>query len=225
MQKADHSGHRSRMKKKFIENGLDVFEPHEVLEMLLYYAVPQRNTNDMAKRLIDEYGSLSAVFDASLAGLKKSGLTEHQIVLLKMIPGVTRRYISDKYDSKEKILDVCTIPEYIADRFVGYGPEEHVFLLLVDKKGREVFSGMIAKGDFGRAVVSNRDIVSLALNYSATSAFIAHNHPSGTALPSKEDVVFTRGLKELLASVGVLLADHYIIADREAISLAESGLI
>ena len=213
------------MKKKFIENGLDVFEPHEVLEMILYYAIPQRNTNDIAKNLIDEYGSFSAVLDATPTRLKKSGLTDHQVVLLKMLPGITRRYMLDKYDNSSKVIDPCTLPEYIADKFVGYEEKEHVFLLLADKKGKEVFSGMISSGDLGKAPISYRDIVSLALNYSAAAAFLAHNHPSGSALPSKDDYLVTIHIKEVLQSIGVRLADHFIVADHEAVSLAESGMI
>lgn len=93
MYKADHSGHRARMKKKLLEQGMDVFEQHEVLEILLYYAVPQRNTNDMAKNLIDKFGSISAVFDASMEALRSAGLSEHQALLLKMMPDITRLYL------------------------------------------------------------------------------------------------------------------------------------
>lgn len=225
MQKADHSGHRSRMKKKLLDKGLDVFEPHEVLEILLYYAVPQRNTNDIAKNLIDRYGSISAVFEASLDSLKENGLTEHQAILLKLIPDVTRLYMLDKYESPDKVIDFLNISEYIADRFVGYEQQEHVLLVLADKKGREVYSGMIAQGDFDNASVSLRQIISLAINYSASSAILAHNHPSGIARPSREDIISTRSFKEALSLVGVSLIDHYIVSGHDCVSLAECDLL
>lgn len=225
MQKADHSGHRSRMKKKLMEQGIDVFEPHEVLEILLYYAIPQRNTNDIAKNLIDHFGSLSAVFDASIEVLKEEGLTEHQALFLTMIPSVTRLYLTDKYDNPKKAVDFSQIVRYLIDRFVGYEEEENVFLLLQDKKGKEVYSGMIAHGDFNGANISVRQIVSLALNYGAVFAVLAHSHPSGLALPSKADVETTALIKNALDLIGVKLLDHYIVADHDCVSMFDSGLL
>ena len=225
MQKADHSGHRARMKKKLAEHGLDAFEPHEVLEILLYYAIPQRNTNDIAKNLIDRYGSFSAVLDAPLDSLIKFGLTEHQALYLKMIPDVTRLYMLDKYHNADKVLDSENIARYIIDKFIGYEEKEHVLLILMDKKGKEVYSGMIARGDFHSANISVREIVTLALNYGAVSAILAHSHPSGYAMPSREDVMVTRDLKKALALVKVELVDHFIVADHDCVSLAESELI
>lgn len=225
MYKADHSGHRARMRKKLLEQGLDVFEPHEVLEILLYYAIPQRNTNNIAKNLIDRFGTISAVFDASQEALKSAGLTETQAVFLKLIPDVTRLYLSDKHDNLDKVFDFSNMPSFILDKFIGYESEEHVLLILLDKKGKVVFNGMIDSGDLDSASISIRKIVGLAINYSASAAVIAHNHPSGLALPSKEDLYVTRDLKNALKPVGVTLLDHYIVADRDCVSLAESGLI
>ena len=225
MQKADHSGHRSRMKKKLSEQGLDVFEPHEVLEILLYYAIPQRNTNDIAKNLIDRFGSFSAVLDAPVDALLRAGLTEHQALYLKLIPDVTRRYLLDKYHNPDKVIDFSNVADYIVDKFVGLEEKENVLLLLMDTKGKEVYSGIIAHGDFQSANISIREIVTLALNYGAVSAFIAHSHPSGCALPSQEDLMVTHDIKEALKLVGVVLLDHYIVADHDCVSLAESGMI
>lgn len=225
MQKADHSGHRARMKKKLLSQGLDIFEPHEVLEILLYYAIPQRNTNEIAKNLIAHFGSLSAVLDASMDSLRKAGLTEHQALYLKLFPSVTRLYLVDKYDNPEKTVNYEYIPDYIRDKFIGFEETENVLLFLMDKKGKEVYSGMIAHGDFDTARISIREIITLAINYGATAAFLAHSHPSGLALPSKEDVMVTRSLKEALKLVNVTLLDHYIVADHECVSLAESGLL
>ncbi len=225
MQKADHSGHRSRMKKKLMQSGFDHMEPHEVLEILLYYAIPQRNTNDIAKNLIDRFGSISAVFDASVDMLKSAGLTEHQALYLTMFPDIARIYLVDKYENQDKIIDYDNITGFIRDRFIGLEEQENVLLILIDKKGKLVYSGIISQGDFNSASISIREIVTLAINYAATSAFIAHSHPSGLALPSKADVLVTRDLKKALKLVGIHLLDHFIVADHECVSLAESGLI
>ena len=225
MQKADHSGHRSRMKKKLTEQGIDVFEPHEVLEILLYYAIPQRNTNDIAKNLIDRFGSFSAVLDASPEQLKRAGLTEHQALLLKLIPDVTRLYLTDKYDNPHKVLDTGRMANYVINRFVGFEETENVLLVLLDKKGKELYSGMIAHGDFNTAYVSIREIVTLALNYGAVLAVLAHSHPSGIAMPSREDGETTIRVKRALRLVGVELLDHFIVADHDCVSFAESGFM
>lgn len=224
MQKADHSGHRARMKKKLLEQGIDMFAPHEVLEILLYYAIPQRNTNDIAKNLIARFGSLSAVLDASMDMLKRAGLTEHQALYLKLFPNVTRLYLVDKHHNPAKVIKQDSIPRYIIDRFIGMEEEEHVFLLLMDQKGKELYSGMIAHGDFNSVSISIREIVTLALNYGATSCILAHSHPSGCALPSQQDVRLTFELMDALALVKVNLLDHFIVADHDCVSMAESGL-
>jgi DNA repair protein RadC len=224
MQKADHSGHRSRMKKKLAAHGLDVFEPHEVLEILLYYAIPQKNTNDIAKRLIDSYGSLSAVLDASLDSLKNAGLTEHQALYLKLFPDVSRLYLVDKYQNPQKIIEFDQVSDYVLNKFIGYEEKENVFLLLLDKKGKEVYCGMIAHGNFNSANFSIRDVVTLAINYGAVYAFLAHSHPSGLALPSRDDVTATIDVSKALKLVGVTLVDHFIVADHDCVSMAESGL-
>lgn len=213
------------MKKKLAQQGLDVFEPHEVLEILLYYAIPQKNTNDIAKNLIARFGSLSAVLDAPVDALLRAGLTEHQALYLSMLPGVTRRYLLDKHHNDKKVITYSNAIDYVLNKFIGFGEKEHVFLLLMDAKNKEVYSGMIAHGDFCSANISFRQIITLALNYGAVYAIIAHNHPSGNALPSKEDVIATRELKDALKMVGVTLYDHFIVADRDCVSLAESDLI
>lgn len=225
MQKADHSGHRARMKKKFIERGASYFEPHEILEMLLFYAIPQRNTNDIAKNLIDHFGSLSAVFDASIEALNDVGVTEHQAVLLKLIPEITRRYLDDKRENYDKSVNPDYIPAYFADMFIGREKTESAMLILLNKKGNMVYSGMVFQGDFNYVHIPVRDIISLAIKYSASIAYLAHNHPSGIATPSREDIKATRKLKDALDKIGVYLVDHIIFGEDDYVSLNEVGLM
>ena len=225
MQKPDHSGHRSRMREKYKSSGLDIFAPHEVLELMLFYAIPYRNTNDIAKNLIDRFGSLSNVLDAPVDSLIEAGLTENQAIYLKLFSDVTRAYYRDKFSPDTGPLDFERLPEYIAGRFIGINGAEHVLLLLADAKGKEVFCSFISEGDFASANFSMRSIVRLAINYGAYTAFIAHNHPSGVALPSREDLRATLRLREALSLVGVRLLDHFIIGDNECVSLAQSGFL
>lgn len=223
MQKADHSGHRARMREKYLKSGLDVFAPHEILELLLFYAVPYKNTNDIAKNLISRFGSLDGVLDAPVDSLVEAGLTENQAVYLKLYPDVTRIYYNAKYDTDHGPIDYDDLPDYILRRYIGLTSQEHVLLILLDTKGREVFSGFISDGNFETTRFSVRSIVRLAMNYGAKMAILAHNHPSGVALPSKEDLNTTVYLREALSLVDVDLIDHFIVANEECISLAQSG--
>lgn len=218
-----HKCHRQRMKSKFLLNGLDAFEQHEALEMLLYYAVPRCDTNPMAHRLLEKFGSISAIFDASVDMLKDAGVSESTATLLKMIPEFSRLYLDDKYNNKSKIIDFDNLIDYFANKFVGRN-EEVTILLLADAKGKEIFSGVIAKGSINSTDVPIRKIVDLSLRYNAKTAAIAHNHPSGVAIPSINDLTTTQSVYEALSHINVLLVDHIIIADGEGVSIAQSQM-
>lgn len=218
-----HEGHRQRMKSKFLLNGLDDFEQHQALELLLYYAIPRCDTNPMAHRLLDHFGSISAIFDAPVDALKEAGVSETTATLLKIIPEFSRLYLDDKYNNKNKIINFDHLIEYFSNKFVGRN-EETVMLLLADAKGKEIFSGVIAKGSLNTSDVPIRKVVDLSLRYNAKTAVIAHNHPSGVAIPSIADIKTTKDIFDALDHVNVLLADHIIIADGDGISIAQSQL-
>ena len=225
MQKADHSGHRARLRKKFEDFGIEALAPHEVLEMLLFNAVPQRNTNDIAKSLLDRFGSLSSVFDASEAALMDAGLTKVQATYIRFIPQVTRLYMLDRYENPQKIINPEKVGFYLADMFIGVEHIEKVVALLVDEKNKQVFCGVVSTGDFDRVDIAKRKIMELCLNYKAVGVIVAHNHPSGMAMPSQDDYYSTIELRDALAEIKVVLIDHFIIADHEAVSMRQSGLL
>lgn len=218
-----HKGHRQRMKSKFLLNGFDAFDQHEALEMLLYYAVPRCDTNPIAHRLLDNFGSLSAIFDAPVDLLTDFGLSESTATLIKMIPEISRLYLDDKYNNKNKIIDFDNLIDYFSNKFIGRC-EETVFLLLADAKGKEIYCGVISKGSLNSTDVPVRKVVDLSLRYNAKTAVIAHNHPSGVAIPSISDIDTTKMVYDALAHVNVLLADHIIIADGDGVSIAQSQL-
>ncbi len=225
MNKADHSGHRDRLRTKYLENGVESLAPHEVIEMLLFNAIPYRNTNDIAKNLLDRFGSLSGVFDAPLERLMDAGLTRNQAAFLKLIPDVTRLYLVDQNRRDDRIVMLEDLPSDILRRFIGLQQTEHVYLLLVDKKMKEVYSGMLAQGSFNASEISVRRIVNLALRHGAVGAVLAHNHPSGLAMPSSDDYATTEAIRSSLRMIGVELLDHFIVADGECVSMRDSGLL
>lgn len=219
-----HSGHRSRVRKKFLDNGIDSFETHEVLELLLFYAVPMKNTSILAHKLLDSFGSISAIFDAPFDALVEAGLTESQAVMLKLMPDITRLYIDDKHNNKSKVVDIDNLPDAIIRKFIGR-ENENVLALLIDAKGKEVFCGIVSKGSLNDTSLPIRKIVDFSLRYNAKSVIVAHNHPSGVALPSKDDLDATVNLKNALDLIGVRLLDHYIVADNDCVSLAQSKIL
>ncbi len=218
-----HKDHRSRVRKKFLNNGLDNFEIHEALEFLLFYCVPYKNTSELSHRLIDAFGSLSAVFDAPYDALRSFGLTETQATFLKAIPEFARLYIDDKHNNSGKVVNYDTLADSILRKFIGR-ENENVLLLLLDAKGKEVFCGIVSKGSLNDTNLPIRKIVDFSLRFNAKSAVIAHNHPSGVALPSREDLEATVNIKSALDLIGVRLIDHFIVADNDCVSLSQSKI-
>ncbi len=219
----EHSGHRQRLKKKFIENGFDVFEPHEALEMYLFYAIPRKDTNPLAHRLLDRYMNIGGVCDAPIDELESEfGLSESAAVFLKMLPEMSRLYNESKM-SDDNVIDYENLGEKFKAKFIGR-TSEAVALMLGDAKGKMIYFNIISKGSINSSDMPVRKIVDLALRHNAKTAFLAHNHPSGTALPSQNDLATTRVIRETLLSIGVDLIDHYIVTDEDFVSLRESGM-
>lgn len=216
-----HEGHRERIRNKYVNKGIEVFEQHEILEMLLFYAIPRKNTNDIAHRLLEACGSLSAVFDAPIDILMQQGLSYNAAVLLHMIPDLSRAYQSDKFDNEEKIITDENIGKKMVHLFADKN-EECVYAFFLDAKGKEKYSGIISKGDASSAPLFSKDIVSIAARCKAVTVIIAHNHPSGVAFPSRADLEATADIADALDTIGIHLADHIIVADRDYISLSST---
>lgn len=220
-----HEGHRERMKNRFMEQGLDVFDDHQVLELLLFYAMPRRDVNPLAHELLLQFGSLEGVFEAPAEELSKiSGIGESSICLLKLIPEVSRRYMMDK-NKFDNILDSSAkAGAYLLPRYM-YERDEVVFLICLDAKCRVLCCRELFRGVNNSAEISIRKIVELALAKNASSVIISHNHTSGIALPSIEDEMTTKRVKSALETMSVTLADHIIVAGDDYISMADSGII
>lgn len=223
MAENEHSGHRARVRKKFIENGYDGFEPHEVLEMYLFYAIPRKDTNSIAHKLINRYKNIAGVCDAPIDELMKEfSLSESAATLLKMLPELSRLYKESKI-CEDNDIDVEHLGEIFQTKFLGR-QNEVVVLMLGDAKGKMIYFDVVSKGTISATGMALRKIIDLALKYNARTAFIAHNHPSGVALPSRGDLISTRILKDTLGNIGVNLIDHYIVTDDDYVSLRDSGM-
>ncbi len=218
-----HEGHRKRMKERFMKSGLDDFAPHNVLEFLLFYSIPRGDTNPIAHRLIDAFGSLSGVFDATPEELMKvSGVGESTAILISMIPQMARKYLEDKADTVNVVGGCGDIGAYLLPKFVGR-TNEALMMVSIDNKNKVISCSVVAEGTVDSAKVSRRKVMEEAMKVKATRVILAHNHPRGVAVPSAEDVAMTREIGRLFAQVGIELVDHIIIADDDYVSMAASG--
>lgn len=218
-----HEGHRKRMKERFMKSGLDDFAPHNVLEFLLFYSIPRGDTNPIAHRLIDAFGSLSGVFDATPEELMKvSGVGESTAILISMIPQMARKYLEDKADAVNVVGGCGDIGAYLLPKFVGR-TNEALMMVSIDNKNKVISCSVVAEGTVDSTKVSRRKVMEEAMKVKATRVILAHNHPRGVAVPSAEDVAMTREIGRLFAQVGIELVDHIIIADDDYVSMAASG--
>lgn len=220
-----HDGHRQRKREQFRQHGLDSFADHEVLELLLFYALPRRDTNPIAHDLLQRFGSLEQVLAAPVEELAKvPGMGENAATLLKLVPQVTRRARISSI-AQERVLDTTErIGAFFVEQFVAEA-NEIMYQLCLDAKGRMLSCHRISEGDASSVSLNMRKIVETTLRSNAVLVALAHNHPSGIALPSQEDKVATRMVQEALETIGVRLVDHIIVADDDFISMRQSGML
>ena len=206
-------------------SGMDSLSDVQVLEVALYYAIARRDTNEIAHALLRRFGSLSGVLEAPRAELLKiDGVGESAADLLLLFIQMERRHLMDRA-GRETILDTTyKCAQYLMPRFIGE-QEEVVYLLCLDAKCKALDCSLIHRGAVNMTAISVRKIVKAALDHNATSVVVAHNHPSGLALPSREDRATTLALKAALDAVDVVLVDHVIVADEDFVSLADDGLL
>jgi DNA repair protein RadC len=218
-----HEGHRDRLKKRFLEYGLESFEDYSVLELFLFYALPRADVNPIAHTLIEKFGSLASVFDAPTEELAKvPGIGISTAEFIKLIPQVSRRYLMSR-SSFEDILDSTKkAGEYLLPRFYAER-DEIVYMVCLDAKCKVINCKLLFRGGVNSANVSVRKIVENALVYNSTSVIIAHNHTSGIAVPSNEDKATTRRIEQALKAVDIILADHIVVADDDFVSMADNG--
>jgi DNA repair protein RadC len=218
-----HDGHRERMKNRFEQHGLENFDDHNVLELLLFYALPRGDVNPLAHALLERFGSLASVFDAPIEELcKVPGIGHSTALLIKLIPQISRRYLISR-TSFDDILDSSKkAGQYLLPRFYAER-DEIVYMVCLDAKCKVINCKLLFQGSVNSANVSIRKIVENALTYNATSVIIAHNHTSGIALPSQEDQITTRRIETCLKAVDITLTDHIIVADDDFVSLADCG--
>ena len=209
-----HEGHRDRMKREFLQGGLRHFSEPRVLELLLFYSRLQGDVNPLAHRLLEAFGSLSGVLDASPADLAKvPGVGENTVVLLKLIPAVAARYLASRTSADVIISDSASLRTLFLPYF---------FLACFDGKLKLLGVRLLSEGSPSANEISLRKIATEALALGATAVVLAHNHPSGIATPSQEDIFITHYIRDALQPLGITLYDHVIMTDDDMVSLKDS---
>ena len=219
-----HDGHRERLRKSFLEHGLQGMHDINALELLLFYAIPRRDTNEIAHHLLERVGTLDGVFSASSEELcEVDGIGENAAALIALIPEIMKKSRLSKAKEIKQIRSSEDAGAYLLPYFMNER-EEVVYLLCLDAKRAVISCTEVGRGVVNSVDAGIRRIVEKALKARACSAIIAHNHPDGLAIPSREDDIFTRSLFNALETVGIRLEDHIIVADEDYISLADSGM-
>lgn len=221
----DHRGHRQRMKEEFLRGGMDHMQPHRVLELLLFFAIPQGDTNGLAHRLLNYFdGSLARVLDASYEELLEvKGVGSHTAVLLRLISSLTRYYYTEKACTDPIRDPIDRLAHKMMARYVGCG-EEHLIMVCLDNALRELFFDVIKVGVADAVQLQFRDMARIALRCNATNVVLGHNHPGGLALPSRADRETTIALARSFRELGIDLLDHIIVSGDEYVSMAQSGV-
>lgn len=220
-----HDGHRERMKNRFLSESLDHFNQHQVLELLLFYTIPRRDTNPLAHELIRRYGSLAGVLEAGFDDLTKvDGVSRNTALFLSLIPHLCRRYINDKQGDKPQLNSSSKAGDYAKSLF--YGRQYEVFYVIcLDAQNKVNHAALVHEGTIDSAPVYPRMIIETALRHKAAAVILAHNHPGGSLQPSAADMDATRKICSACDAISIRVVDHIIVAGEQYFSFADRGLL
>lgn len=214
-----HKGHRQKVKERYLEVGLDSMPDHNVLEMLLFFAIPFKDTNETAHLLMEKFGSFSGVLKASVADLKNvKGMTENAACLISMLLPIYKRYTDDLVLKKPQLITTQDIVDFIKPKFIDCS-NERAYVLCFDNKHSLICARLLDEGDIASATLNMRSLAATVLETKAKSCVLVHNHPNAIALPSAEDIDATKTASDLLQKLKVRLEDHLIIAENQYCSM------
>lgn len=220
-----HDGHRARLRERYLNEGLDSFAPHEVLELLLFYAIPRADTNVLAHRLISHFGSFAAVLEADPESLcEVLGIGKKTAVFLNLLHSASNYYVKNRWGDRPALLNTTDAGNYVRAQ-IGERTSEVFLLLCLDSYRRVIRSVLVSEGTVSETPIQPRKLAETALRHRACAVILAHNHPSGVLHPSDDDLALTRSLCVMFESLGINVIDHIIVAGAGFTSLAERGLM
>ena len=220
-----HKDHRDRVREEYLSSGPDAFNDIRALELLLFYAIPRRDTNELAHALLEEFGSLYGVFSASVDDLcRVEGIGPSAAILINLIPSIMSKAETGGKQKGVQLNSSSAAEEYIASCLKA-GQNEKFMLFCLDAKKRVKKTYTPAEGVVNSVQVDVRRVAELALACHASSCIIAHNHPEGDPLPSEEDRELTGMISSALGTLGIPLVDHIIVSSKGCFSFASAGLL
>lgn len=218
-------GHRKRLRERFLKNGLDGFHDYEVIELLLSLNTPRRDCKPSAKMLLERFKTLPAIMEASEKSLCSiQGVGPANILGLKLIKAVADRYLHERIISRDVVNSPGDLISYL-QQSIGHRTREVFAAVFLDAKNRVLTSQILFEGSLTSSSVYPREVIIRALEHNAAAIIFAHNHPSGDATPSRNDMRITRDLLFALKYVGIIVHEHMIIASQGHYSFAEKGHI
>ncbi len=222
-EKKSKEGHRSRLRQRFDKSGFDGFHDYEILELLLTYAIPRRDTKPLAKALIGQFKTIQKVLDALPERLKEvEGIGKNAAVFLKILRATIAEYFNGSLANGKIFKTLDDLVDYLR-AIIGGNQNEIVHVLYLNSRNELLHSEDLGEGTVSEAVAFPRKIVERALKHNATSIILAHNHPDGLAEPSDNDNLLTDAVKKALATIDVSLQEHVIISDGSFFSYRKSG--
>lgn len=222
--KPHYTGHRQRLRERLLENGADALQDYELLEILLFAGIPQRDVKPLAKDLLTKFKTLKGVIHASSEALEECGLGDVAISIFTTVAATHIRISRDEIidqpvlNNWQKILDYC----YAA---MAHETIEQLRIIFLNRKNRVIADEVMQKGTIDHTPVYTREVVKRALELGAGAIILVHNHPTGDPTPSKDDIVMTKAIADALKTVGIILHDHLIIGKGRHTSFKESGLL
>ena len=232
MNEKDNQGHRERIREKFLKNGIDGFAEYEILELLLTYCIPRKDTKPIAKELLNKFKSLDNIFKADFDKLSAiDGLGKNSIVFLKLIGDLPSIIYKDELKNK-KLIDKETLKisnkdillKYLRNK-IGYEEIEKFYVIYLSSSNEVIEFEENSTGTLDRSSVYPREIYKRVISLNAKSIILAHNHPSDNITPSKSDIELTNEIAKGLKNFGALLIEHIIITKNSYFSFLEEGLI
>lgn len=221
----EHDGHRQRMRERFLAQGLAGFAPHEILELILFYAIPRANVNPLAHRLMDTFGSLHAVLEADAEDLMKvEGIGQNAAALISLFGQMDRELKKSRSAERKQLKNRSAAQRHCLGLLSGLR-QEHLYLVCLNAQMEVLQNALIARGTLNEVQAYPRLVAEAALRANAHAVLLCHNHPGGSLIPSRADLDMTDALSRLLSSLDVMLADHIIVAGEETLSLVECGLL
>ena len=219
-----HAGHRQRLRDRFMTGGADALPDYELLELLLFWTNPRKDTKPQAKRLLGRFGTFAGVISAPPAQLATEGLSDNAIALMKVTQAGAVRLSRQNVMSQPILSSWSALLDYLRAA-MAHEANEQFRLLFLDRKNRLIRDEVQARGTVDHTPVYPREVVKRALELGATALILVHNHPSGDATPSRADIEMTRDIAKAAAPLGVTIHDHIIIGRGEPASLRSLGLM